>query len=67
MFDEQTLAAMHGHVAVGHCRYSTTGSTTWENAQPVFRNTTAGTGVALGHNGNLVNTTELAAARATPA
>ncbi len=61
VFDEQTLAAMAGHVAVGHCRYSTTGSTTWENAQPVFRNTTAGTGVALGHNGNLVNTTELAA------
>ena len=61
VFDEQTLAAMPGHVAVGHCRYSTTGSTTWENAQPVFRNTAAGTGVALGHNGNLVNTTELAA------
>ena len=61
VFDEQTLAAMEGHVAIGHCRYSTTGSTTWENAQPVFRNTAAGTGVALGHNGNLVNTTELAA------
>ncbi len=59
VFDEPTLAAMHGHVAIGHCRYSTTGSTTWENAQPVFRNTAAGTGVALGHNGNLVNTTEL--------
>ena len=66
VFDEQTLAAMEGHVAIGHCRYSTTGSTTWENAQPVFRNTAAGTGVALGHNGNLVNTTELAAARARP-
>ncbi len=60
VFDEQTLGAMEGHVAIGHCRYSTTGSTTWENAQPVFRNTAAGTGVALGHNGNLVNTTELA-------
>ena len=58
VFDEQTLAAMQGHVAIGHCRYSTTGSTTWENAQPVFRNTAAGTGVALGHNGNLVNTTD---------
>ena len=45
-------------LAIGHCRYSTTGSTTWENAQPVFRNTAAGTGVALGHNGNLVNTAE---------
>lgn len=60
VFEEQTLAAMSGHVAIGHCRYSTTGDTTWENAQPVFRNTAAGTGVALGHNGNLVNTTELA-------
>jgi len=60
VFDEPTLAAMHGHVAIGHCRYSTTGSTTWENAQPVFRNTAAGTGVALGHNGNLVNATDLA-------
>src|ERR1700740_2878388 len=52
---------MQGHVAIGHCRYSTSGSTTWENAQPVFRNTAAGTGVALGHNGNLVNATELVA------
>nr|WP_240945345.1 amidophosphoribosyltransferase [Rhodococcus sp. HNM0569] len=59
VFDEQNLAAMQGHVAVGHCRYSTTGSTTWENAQPIFRTTSAGTGIALGHNGNLVNTAEL--------
>lgn len=61
VFDEQTLAAMPGHVAVGHCRYSTTGSTTWENAQPIFRTTAVGTGIALGHNGNLVNTAELSA------
>lgn len=60
VFDEQTLGAMQGHVAIGHCRYSTTGSTTWENSQPIFRTTAAGTGVALGHNGNLVNTSELA-------
>ena len=60
VFDEQTLSSMEGHVAIGHCRYSTTGSTTWENAQPIFRTTPAGTGVALGHNGNLVNTAELA-------
>ena len=60
VFDEQTLAAMPGHIAVGHCRYSTTGSTTWENAQPVFRTTAVGSGLALGHNGNLVNTAELA-------
>lgn len=60
VFDEQTLAAMPGHVAVGHCRYSTTGAVTWENAQPIFRTTAVGTGIALGHNGNLVNTAELA-------
>ncbi|WP_085949537.1 amidophosphoribosyltransferase [Gordonia effusa] len=60
VFDEQTMAAMVGHVAVGHCRYSTTGSTTWENSQPIFRTTAAGSGIALGHNGNLVNTAELA-------
>jgi amidophosphoribosyltransferase len=60
VFDEQTLAAMPGHVAVGHCRYSTSGSTIWENAQPIFRTTAVGNGLALGHNGNLVNTTELA-------
>ena len=61
VFDEQTLAAMPGHIAVGHCRYSTTGSTTWENAQPIFRTTAVGSGLALGHNGNLVNTAELSA------
>nr|WP_157554121.1 amidophosphoribosyltransferase [Nocardia crassostreae] len=61
VFDEQTLASMPGYVAVGHCRYSTTGSTTWENAQPIFRTTAVGTGLALGHNGNLVNTAELSA------
>ena len=59
VFDEQVLTSLRGHVAVGHCRYSTTGSTTWENAQPTFRNTAAGTGISLGHNGNLVNTAEL--------
>ncbi len=61
VFDEQTMASMVGHVAIGHCRYSTTGSTTWENSQPIFRTTAAGSGVALGHNGNLVNTAALAA------
>jgi amidophosphoribosyltransferase len=61
VFDEQTLSSLHGYLAVGHCRYSTTGSTTWENAQPVFRTTATGSGMALGHNGNLVNTAELLA------
>jgi amidophosphoribosyltransferase len=60
VFDEATLNTLQGHIAVGHTRYSTTGSTTWENAQPTFRTTAAGTGLALGHNGNLVNTVELA-------
>ena len=60
VFDESTLATLQGHIAVGHTRYSTTGSTTWENAQPSFRTTPTGTGLALAHNGNLVNTAELA-------
>src|SRR5689334_11317038 len=59
VFDEQVLCSLQGHIAVGHCRYSTTGSTTWENAQPTFRTTAAGSGLSLGHNGNLVNTAEL--------
>jgi amidophosphoribosyltransferase len=59
VFDDRTLAGLDGHVAIGHCRYSTTGSSTWRNAQPAFR----GVGdrhFALGHNGNLVNTEALA-------
>ena len=59
VFDEQVLSSLKGHLAVGHVRYSTTGSTTWENAQPTFRTTATGSGIALGHNGNLVNTAEL--------
>lgn len=59
VFDEQVLATLRGHVAVGHNRYSTTGGASWENAQPTFRTTTSGGGLALGHNGNLVNTAEL--------
>jgi len=59
VFDERTLATLQGDLAIGHTRYSTTGSTTWENAQPSFK--TDGTrGLALGHNGNLVNTGQLA-------
>ena len=59
VFDEKTLESMEGYVAVGHCRYSTTGSATWDNAQPMFRTTARGTSIVLGHNGNLVNTREL--------
>jgi amidophosphoribosyltransferase len=59
VFSESTLATLQGHLGIGHTRYSTTGSTTWENAQPSFK--TDGTrGLALGHNGNLVNTAEVA-------
>jgi amidophosphoribosyltransferase len=64
VFDEVTLNTLQGHLAIGHTRYSTTGSTTWENAQPTFRSTSAGTGLALAHNGNLVNTAELAVSAA---
>jgi amidophosphoribosyltransferase len=66
VFDEATLNTLKGHIALGHTRYSTTGSTTWENAQPIFRTTKTGTGIALGHNGNLVNTAELAAQHDLP-
>lgn len=59
VFDEASLGSLLGHIAVGHARYSTTGASTWENAQPTFRATGHGS-IALGHNGNLVNTAELA-------
>jgi amidophosphoribosyltransferase len=54
VFREEHLQALPGEVAVGHTRYSTTGSSQWENAQPVVRDGAARQ-VALGHNGNLVN------------
>jgi len=60
VFDEATLSSMQGHLAIGHTRYSTTGSSTWENAQPSFRSLSTGGSLALGHNGNLTNTSELA-------
>ncbi|MGQ0744549.1 MAG: amidophosphoribosyltransferase [Acidimicrobiales bacterium] len=58
-FDERKLAPLTGHLAIGHVRYSTAGSSTWGNAQPIYRGA-GDAGIALGHNGNLVNTTELA-------
>jgi amidophosphoribosyltransferase len=60
VFDEPALSTLRGHIAVGHCRYSTTGASVWANAQPTFRST-GKTSLALGHNGNLINTRELAA------
>ncbi len=61
VFNEATLNTLTGHVAVGHTRYSTTGGSRWENAQPTLGATGPGT-VALAHNGNLTNSVELAAA-----
>jgi amidophosphoribosyltransferase len=60
VFDERRLAGADGHLGIGHVRYSTTGSSTWDNAQPAFKVTPSGNGIAIGHNGNLVNTAELA-------
>ncbi|HET9729538.1 MAG TPA: amidophosphoribosyltransferase [Acidimicrobiia bacterium] len=60
VFDERRLAPLEGHLAIGHVRYSTTGSSTWRNAQPVYRSV-ADAGFSLGHNGNLTNTEKLAA------
>ncbi|WP_067137905.1 amidophosphoribosyltransferase [Microtetraspora malaysiensis] len=59
VFDESILGTLRGHIAIGHCRYSTTGSSVWENAQPTLSSTEHG-GLALAHNGNLINTGELA-------
>ncbi len=59
VFTENDLATLTGNLAIGHCRYSTTGSSTWANAQPTLRATNHGT-LALAHNGNLTNTGDLA-------
>ncbi|MBW3666461.1 MAG: amidophosphoribosyltransferase [Actinobacteria bacterium] len=59
VFDEPALAGLDGHLGIGHTRYSTTGSNSWANAQPAHRQV-GNTSVALGHNGNLTNTAELA-------
>jgi amidophosphoribosyltransferase len=58
VFSEQKLNGLHGDVAIAHTRYSTTGSPHWQNAQPLVQHGRART-VALGHNGNLTNTTAL--------
>lgn len=58
--DERSLNVLDGHLGIGHTRYSTTGSSTWRNAQPVFRSVGEHE-FALGHNGNLTNTAALAA------
>ncbi|HEX8067204.1 MAG TPA: amidophosphoribosyltransferase [Thermoleophilaceae bacterium] len=57
VFDEAKLRALPGGLAIGHVRYSTTGSSAWENAQPIHRSDNHN--VALAHNGNLINAVEL--------
>jgi amidophosphoribosyltransferase len=61
VFKEHDLRALAGDLAIGHVRYSTTGSNEWENSQPVHRS--AGSHgnreLALAHNGNLINAVEL--------
>ena len=54
VFTEEKLRGLRGDVAIGHTRYSTTGSTHWANAQPLLHHGRART-IALGHNGNLTN------------
>jgi amidophosphoribosyltransferase len=58
VLDRHTIAALGGELGIGHTRYSTTGSSTWENAQPCY-GSTPDVHFALGHNGNLTNTVEL--------
>jgi amidophosphoribosyltransferase len=61
VFDERRLASLEcGHIALGHVRYSTTGSASWENAQPEFHGR-GDVNVAVAHNGNLVNAARLKA------
>ena len=58
VFDELVLKSLRGGQAIGHTRYSTTGSDSWENAQPTYKSSPKGQ-IALAHNGNLVNSVEL--------
>ena len=57
VFDEHMLRSLVGDLAIGHVRYSTTGSSEWENAQPIVRDDRRT--LALAHNGNLINAVEL--------
>jgi amidophosphoribosyltransferase len=60
IFDEDILGRLSGYIAVGHTRYSTTGSSAVVNAQPLLERTAFGE-VSLAHNGNLTNTEEMRA------
>ncbi len=61
VFDERKLAPLEGHIAIGHVRYSTTGTSHWQNAQPLYRSI-GSRGFSISHNGNLTNTDQLAVA-----
>src|SRR5215210_1067054 len=58
-FDEESLAGLTGHAAIGHTRYSTTGSSRLSNAQPLRLDDPALGWLALGHNGNITNSNAL--------
>ena len=58
VFTPEIVESLHGNIGVGHVRYSTAGSSTRENAQPLVLNYVKGT-LAMAHNGNLVNAPEL--------
>ena len=58
IFDKNTMAGLKGNIGIGHVRYSTTGESRIENAQPVFLNYLKGT-LALAHNGNITNADEI--------
>jgi len=58
VFDEPSLQTLHGHMGVGHTRYSTTGASVLRNAQPIYCQSLVGD-IAVAHNGNLINATEL--------
>ena len=58
VFTKENLTSLKGHIACGHVRYATAGSTALENAQPMLQNTKLG-GIAVAHNGQLVNYEQL--------
>lgn len=58
VFNDSALDSLKGKIAVGHTRYSTTGATNWDNAQPTFH-VGENRQIALGHNGNLMDVNKL--------